>query len=90
MSRRLTNSEPLLQDLTVTQVARVLQRSRSSVVTMILSGLLRAYDAAPDGRQRQWRVTCESLDEFRQANEAKPKEASSRRSLRPRITREYV
>lgn len=78
------------QDLTVSQVAAVLQRSRSSVVNLIMTGRLTAYDAAPEGKYRQWRVSLQSLDAFRSDNQAKKEDKTRRRRSLPKITREYV
>ncbi|MCP4788446.1 MAG: helix-turn-helix domain-containing protein [Fuerstiella sp.] len=77
-----------MSDYTVSQLAEVLQRSRSSITCLIKSGRLAAYDAAPEGRHRQWRVTPESLDQFRNQNAAKPK--PKRRKNLPAVIREYV
>ncbi|MEO2013385.1 MAG: helix-turn-helix domain-containing protein [Fuerstiella sp.] len=75
-------------DLTGSQLAEILQRGRSSITSMIESGRLSAYDAAPDGKKRQWRVTSESLDRFREQNAAKPKPKRSRKL--PAVVRQYV
>ncbi|MEO2034706.1 MAG: helix-turn-helix domain-containing protein [Planctomycetaceae bacterium] len=77
-----------MSDYTVTQLAKVLQRSRSSITSLIQSGRLAAYNAAPEGRHRQWRVTPDSLDTFRARNAAKPK--LKRRKSLPTVIREYV
>ena len=73
---------------TVSQLAEILQRSRSSIVSLIRSGRLKAFDASPDGRLRQWRVTQQALDAFVDENSAKPAAAVHRRVAKPR--RQYV
>lgn len=60
-----------MSDHTVSDLAKLLKRSRDSITSLILSGKLDAYDAAPDGRYRQWRVTPEALTVFRRQNTAK-------------------
>ncbi len=75
-------------DLTVSDLAKRLQRSRSSITSLILSGKLEAYDAAPDGQYRQWRVTRESLDKFREQNRARP--AAKRRKAITKPVKRYV
>lgn len=75
-------------DHTVSDVASLLQRSRSSITSLIHTGKLEAYDAAPDGRYRQWRVTPESLQQFRDRNRAKQR--PKRRKTVRRPVRQYV
>ncbi|HIF00412.1 MAG TPA: DNA-binding protein [Fuerstia sp.] len=75
-------------DLTVSDLAKLLQRSRSSITSLIQSGKLEAYDAAPDGRYRQWRVTQEALDKFREQNRARP--AVKRRKQIAKPVKRYV
>lgn len=77
-----------MSDYTVSQLAEILQRSRSSVTSMITSGKLEAYDAAPDGRYRQWRVTPESLNQFRQRNKARQPPKRRKPVVKP--TKQYV
>ncbi|APZ92175.1 helix-turn-helix domain-containing protein [Fuerstiella marisgermanici] len=73
-----------MTDHTVTQLSELMQRSRSSITTLIESGKLEAYDAAPDGRYRQYRVTPEALEKFRAANKAaKSKQPKQRRVAKP-------
>lgn len=43
-----------------------MHKSREGVRSLIESGRLQAYDANPDGENRQWRVTPESLEAFMQ------------------------
>jgi hypothetical protein len=57
---------------TVTDLSRILHRSRSSVVGLISSGRLQAFDASPEGIQRQWRITEDALQEFISQNAARP------------------
>jgi len=76
-------------DHNVSQTAKILQRSRSSIKSLIMSGKLDAYDAAPDGRLRQWRITPEALEKFRNRNKAKPPESTKRRRI-PKPTKQYV
>ena len=75
-------------DHTVSDLAKIKQRSRSSIVSLIISGKLEAYDAAPDGRYRQWRVTQEALDKFREQNRARP--AAKRRQAISKPVKRYV
>lgn len=71
-------------DYTVSTLAELMQRSRSSITTLIESGKLEAYDAAPDGKYRQYRVTAEALEKFRNANKAgKSKQPKQRRVAKP-------
>lgn len=77
-----------MSDHTVSQVAKIFSRSRDGVTTMITSGKLDAYDAAPDGCHRQWRVTPEALDKFRNENQARPPAKPRKRVTKP--LREYV
>ena len=73
---------------TVTQLAHILRRSRGSIQTLIRSGRLQAYDAAPDGRYRQWRVTPEALEKFRRQNQARPPVKNMKRIRKP--AKQYV
>lgn len=77
-----------MSDHTVSDLATILKRSRDSITSLIRSGKLKAYDAAPDGRYRQWRVTPEALDEFRNRNQARPQMKPRKRVAKP--TRQYV
>ncbi len=77
-----------VSDHTVTDLACILQRSRCSITGLITSGKLDAYDAAPEGRYRQWRVTSEALDKFRQRNQARPPEKRRKHVAKP--TKQYV
>lgn len=74
---------------TVSELATILQRSRSSIVCLIQSGRLKAFDAAPGGKHRQWRVTAEALTEFMQQNTAKPPSKKKRRCFSKPVKR-YV
>lgn len=69
-----------MSDYTVSDLARKLKRSRSSITALILSGRLEAYDAAPEGRRRQWRVTPESLERFTDQN--RPQQKRPRRRVK--------
>jgi excisionase family DNA binding protein len=75
-------------DFTVSDLAKLLQRSRSSITALIQTGRLQAYDAAPEGRYRQWRVTKEALEKFRQQNRARP--AAQRRRQITKPVKRYV
>ncbi|MEO2032061.1 MAG: helix-turn-helix domain-containing protein [Planctomycetaceae bacterium] len=77
-----------LTDHTVSDLAKLLQRSRSSITSLILSGKLEGYDASPEGRYRQWRVTPESLDKFREQHRARP--AVKRRNAIAKPVKRYV
>ena len=73
---------------TIAQLARIIQRSRSSITDLITSGKLDAYDAAPDGRYRQWRVTPEALELFRNRHRARPATKNRKTIVKP--LRRYV
>ncbi len=77
-----------ITDHTVSDLAKLLQRSRSSIGSLIITGKIEAYDAAPDGRYRQWRVTPESLDKFREKNRARPVVKRGKQIAKP--VRRYV
>lgn len=77
-----------MKTFNVSQVARVLQRSRTSAKNLIETGQITAFDAAPDGRKRQWRVTEDSLNTFMAKNAAKP--AAKRKRPVPKPTRQWV
>ncbi len=64
---------------TVAQLARMMHRSRGSIKSLISSGRLQAYDANPDGENRQWRVTPDAFSDFIQGAAAKPAKATHRR-----------
>jgi len=64
---------------TVAQLTRMMHRSRGGIHNLIASGRLQAYDANPDGDNRQWRVTQKSLDDFIQVTSAKPARPTRRR-----------
>lgn len=66
------------RDYSVSDLARILRRSRSSIVRLIKRGYLKAYDAAPEGKNRQYRVTDEALQEFRKRNVVRPKTRRTR------------
>lgn len=66
-------------DSTVSELAKQLRISRSSVVVLIQSGKLDAYDASPTGAYRQWRITPKALERFREQNKAKPPTKNRRR-----------
>ncbi len=66
-------------DLTVAQLSKILQRSRSSIKTLIKSGKLKGYNASPGDVYEQWRVTPESLDEFRAGNAPVPPQQRRKR-----------
>jgi len=68
---------------TVTQLAEILHRSRSSITSLITSGRLKAFDASPEGIQRQWRVTEDSLQEFIKQNSARPPSKRKRTVAKP-------
>lgn len=72
---------------TVTDLARILKRSRSAIRSLIESGRIVASDVSPDGRQRQYRVTQASLDEFLQRQQVR--QPQGRRCAR-RPVRQYV
>lgn len=73
-------------DLTISDVAKILKRSRDSIVTLINSGNLKAYNAAPRGRLKQYRVTEVWLDEFREKN----KKRASLRRRKKTVARDYI
>ena len=77
-----------MSDHTVSDLARTLQRSRTSITALITAGKLDAYDAAPDGRYRQWRVTPEALEAFRERHRRRPVAKPRKRIHKP--TRQYV
>ena len=68
---------------TVSDVARILKRSRPNIVNLIQSRRLKAFDAAPDGRKRQWRVTGEWLTQFMSQNAARPAPKRTRSAAKP-------
>lgn len=76
-----------MSDHSVSDLAKILKRSRSSITSLITSGRLKAYDAAPEGRRRQYRVTAQALEEFRQSN--RPVKKKVRRTVR-RPERQYI
>ncbi len=72
-------------DLSVSQVAKLLQISRTSVIGLISSGKLNGYSAAAPGAKRaSWRVTKESLELFRQSKKAARKESAKQPTRRRR------
>jgi|GEM_PF-1483208 len=59
-------TNPKLSDMVVSTVASELGIRRESVVVLIKSGALVAYDVtAPGARRRAYRITRESLDNFK-------------------------
>ncbi len=84
-----TDCDPGVRLITATdRRTEILQRGRSSIASLIQSGRLAAYDAAPEGKHRQWRVTPESLDKFRSQNAPKPTPKRARKL--PAVVRQYV
>lgn len=79
-----------MSDHSVSDLAKLMQRSRSSIVSLIHAGHLEAYDAAPDGKHRQYRVTPEALEAFRAKHSAANPKAKSRRKSIPKPIRQYV
>ena len=68
-------------DLSVSQVAKLLQVSRTSVMALISSGKLKGYSAAAPGAKRNsWRVSQADLDSFRSGEQGK---ASKEKSEKP-------
>lgn len=74
------------QHYSVSDLAKIMGRSRSSINTLIARGLLRAYDAAPEAKLRQWRVTPEALQEFVERNSIQQQQG---RRKRKRPSRDY-
>ena len=67
----------------VSQLAEILQRSRSSIRSLIRSGRLSAFDAAPEGRLRQYRVTEDALQKFIAEHSATPPKKPRKRVRKP-------
>lgn len=65
---------------------------RRQVISALLAGELRGYDARrPGARRALYRIPAAALDEFRQRRAIVPPAESPRRSRhRPVIAREYV
>jgi hypothetical protein len=72
-----------MKTYTVSQLAGILQRSRSSAGNLITSGRIQAFDASPEGVQRQWRVTEDALQEFIKKNSARPPAKRKRTAAKP-------
>lgn len=71
-------------DLSVSEVAKSLRISRTTVVGLISSGRLKGFSAAAPGAKRNsWRITQQSLEEFR--NEKSETKAETRTPVRRRI-----
>lgn len=83
-------SDKEIIDHSVSDLAKVMQRSRSSILSLIQAGHLEAYDSAPEGKHRQYRVTPEALDAFRAKNSAAKPKAKSRRKPVPKPLRQWV
>ena len=67
-------------DLTITDVAAELRTRREHVVALIRSGALVAYDATPPkAKRKSFRITRESLDEFKRERSARQHKPSRRR-----------
>ena len=59
-------TNPKLSDMVVSAIASELGIRRESVVVLITSGALVAYDVtAPGAKRKSYRVTRESLDNFK-------------------------
>ena len=68
---------------TIALLARIMHHSRGGIQSLILSGRLQAYDANPDGDNRQWRVTPEALAAFMGGTAVKPQTKRTRRRVSP-------
>ena len=67
-------------DLTVSDVARELRIRRENVVHLLTSGMLAGYDVTPPGaRRRSYRITRQSLDDFKSGRTAAQANPTKRR-----------
>lgn len=64
------------QDLTIDQVAHLLQRHRKTVEGYIASGAMEAYREG-----RTYRITRRAVERFRQERIVRPQEAGSRKKV---------
>ena len=72
-------------DLSVSGVASEIKTRRENVKTLILSGALVAYDVTPPGAKRKsYRVTRESLDNFKAGRSAKQTKPGTRQAFKTR------
>ena len=83
-------TKPKLIDVVVSAIARELGIRRESVVALIKSGALVAYDCSPPGaKRRSYRVTRQSLDDFKAGRSAKQTK-TSRRKFVAKQTADFV
>jgi len=77
-------------DLSVSGVASEIKTRRENVKTLILSGALVAYDCSPPGaKRRSYRITRQSLDDFKAGRSAKQTK-TSRRKFVAKQTADFV
>ena len=68
-------------DRTVAEVAVELRIRRDAVVQLLLSGLLKGYDAAlPGARKRSFRISRQAIEEFKNRRSAKQEPTPQRRN----------
>lgn len=75
-----------MKDLTLKQIAEELSISPGTVKTLICTGQLAGYNAAPHGSPyAAWRVTRSDLDNFKKQRTAKREPVRRRRRPLPKV-----
>ena len=68
-------------DLTISDVAKELKKRRESIVALIESGALQAYDAsAPGDKRKSYRVTRQAFEDFKAGRSPQKAKPATRRT----------